>query len=67
MTNLEIAIEQAKIQNALQDAANRYGWESLECQELGGFEAFNDATEKHDKAFRQLDKAERRQYMNAVK
>lgn len=66
MSNLKIAIEQAKIQNALQEAANRHGWESSECLALGGFEAFGAATEEHDKAFRALNRQERREYMAAV-
>jgi hypothetical protein len=66
MSNLEIAIQQAKLQNALQDAANRHGWDSPEATALGGFDAFDVATSVHDEAFRALDKQERRQYMASV-
>lgn len=66
MTNLEIAIQQARIQDALQAAANRYGWDSEATAALGGLAAYDDATEKHDIAFRQLSRQERKEYFAAT-
>ena len=66
MSNLELAIEQAKLQDTLQDAANRYGWDSEQVLRLGGFEAFNASIEKHDSVFRKLSPVERRAYLNAL-